>query len=248
MKELFGIENVRGDGEAVKKIATTKGISLTFEEEKVIQGWLGAPKGQKQIAYERGFINLKNLHLYTKDGHRDNNSNIIDDDYSIKKILAECYDFINEKTSLQRNGAEIGQKLGMEITIDRTPKCHPEVAGIGIEYTWAQCKIYMRNISWKLKKKKKDFHNYVRLSIARDEGAMLTTKRIRKFVARARDYIAAYCIISNGNNKVLTRITKRDIDKMRKAYRTHRSIERMETARAAAEQQSSSLSAAEKII
>ena len=195
----------------------------------------------KQIAYERGFLNLNNLHLYTKDGHSDDNGNIIDEDYSIKKILQECYDFINEKTSLQRSGTEIGKKLNTSIIIDRTPKCHPEVAGMGIEYTWAQCKLYMRNISWKLRKKKKNFHEYVRLSISRDEGAKISKKRIRKFAARARDYIAAYYIIDNKTNDstVHPKVKKGDIDKMRKAYRTNCSIERMESAQAAAEQLSS---------
>ena len=133
----------------------------------------------------------------------------------------------------------MGEKLGFVVVIDRTPKCHPEVAGMGIEYTWAQSKMYMRNIPWKLRKRKKNFHEYVRLSISTTSGAKLTKKRIRKFAARARDYIAAYYVLDKDNtdetNAVHTKISKRDIDKMHNAYRTHRSIERLESARTAAD-------------
>lgn len=41
------------------------------------------------------------------------------------KMLSKCYDYINEKTSLQHNGAEMRKKMGFVIIIDRNPKCHP---------------------------------------------------------------------------------------------------------------------------
>jgi hypothetical protein len=39
-------------------------------------------------------------------------------------------DFIEEETLLQYHGRQLG------VIIDRTPKCHPEMAGEGIEYNW----------------------------------------------------------------------------------------------------------------
>ena len=86
----------------------------------------------------------------------------------------------------------------------------------------------MRNILWKLRKKKQKFIEFVRLPISETEGERLTRKQIRKFAARARNYIAAYYILSGGSSNIgdlLTRITKVNIDKMRKCYRTYRSIE-----------------------
>ena len=34
----------------------------------MIEGWVNKPKGTIQILYEWGWINLPNIHLYTKDG------------------------------------------------------------------------------------------------------------------------------------------------------------------------------------
>lgn len=69
------------------------------------------------------------------------------------------------------------------------------------KYTWVQSKLYMHNIPWKLRKKKKKFHEYVRLSIDQDEGEKLSQKQIRKFAAQVRDYIAAYYILFSSSEK-----------------------------------------------
>ncbi len=44
--------------------------------------------------------------------------------------MANCLDFEKEESLLQVNGHE------MEVLVDRTPKCHCELASEGIEYTW----------------------------------------------------------------------------------------------------------------
>ena len=44
--------------------------------------------------------------------------------------------FVNEVTLLQLHA----QKLG--VSIDQSPKCHPELTGEGIEYLWALAKWY----------------------------------------------------------------------------------------------------------
>ena len=91
LKEKHNVINVRGNAEEVKKVAVAKGVKLTAEVQKVVEGWEGKPKGMRQVAFERGFINLRNQHLYTANGHKDDSGNIIDEDYSVKKILGECY-------------------------------------------------------------------------------------------------------------------------------------------------------------
>ncbi len=45
-------------------------------------------------------------------------------------VLADCADFLGEKTSLMY----LGEHLGVEV--DRSMKCHPQLAGEGIEYSW----------------------------------------------------------------------------------------------------------------
>ena len=76
--------------------------------------------------------------------------------------------------------------------------------------------------------------------IEQSSTKMYIVKRIRNFKAQACDYVAAYCIFSGvfpNKNNVLTKVTKTDIDKMQKSNRTHHSIKRLESERAAAEQE-----------
>ena len=54
------------------------------------------------------------------------------------RILSECEDFVKEKESLQ----EIVESLGHILIL--SPKCHPELAGCGIEYSWGKSKQYFR--------------------------------------------------------------------------------------------------------
>ena len=50
-------------------------------------------------------------------------------DMSMQHVLDSCYDFATEKTAFQWIMLEKGHIPEM------SPKCHPEVAGVGIEYT-----------------------------------------------------------------------------------------------------------------
>ena len=61
------------------------------------------------------------------------------EDTPIKHILHQQQDFLSELTLLQFHGKHLG------VTIDRSPKCHPEIAGEGIEYIWAIAKMYYRS-------------------------------------------------------------------------------------------------------
>ena len=235
LKSTHHIENVRGTKADILKIAQEKNIEVKVTENKIKEGWVGKPKGMKQIAFERRFINLDELSLYTKDGHKDENGNVTDDTHSIKCIIGECIDFIEEKTLLQTMGEEIGHARGLTIIVDRSAKCHPETAGEGIEYTWAHSKIYQRNKPFTERRSISQFKDNLRLSLSTDAGANLNRSRIRRFAARARDYIAAYYLLDNKNDDVSTRLSKKDIDKMCKVYRCHRNIQDIEVANVQAE-------------
>lgn len=71
---------MRSNSEHVQKILLAKGIELTEVVEMVTEGWEEKSEGMNQILYKRGFINLRNLQLYTKDDHTDDSDNIIDED------------------------------------------------------------------------------------------------------------------------------------------------------------------------
>mmetsp|Transcript_29437 Transcript_29437/g.53921 ORF Transcript_29437/g.53921 Transcript_29437/m.53921 type:complete len:237 (-) Transcript_29437:190-900(-) len=56
---------------------------------------------------------------------------LADNNFEMTDLLRENrLDFINEETLLQYHGKMLG------VLVDRSPKCHPEVAGEGIEYSW----------------------------------------------------------------------------------------------------------------
>ena len=64
-------------------------------------------------------------------------------------------DFMNEITLLQHHGIKMG------VIIDRSPKCHPELAGKGIEYDWGLSKLHYRRNPQKYKRSKEKFHSLV---------------------------------------------------------------------------------------
>jgi hypothetical protein len=48
--------------------------------------------------------------------------------------MEQLSDFQDEESIKQYHGRTLGAK------VDQTPKCHPEMAGEGIEYSWAAAK------------------------------------------------------------------------------------------------------------
>ena len=98
-------------------------------------------------------------------------------------------DFIEEETLLQYHGRLLGA------IVDRTPKCHPEMAGEGIKYSWGCAKGFYRREKRSNKKTKEKFRNTVRKSLDREQ--VLTIERQRRFSKRARQYMLAYDAIKN---------------------------------------------------
>jgi hypothetical protein len=121
----------------------------------------------------------------------------------------------------------------MGVLVDRTPKCHCELAGEGIEYSWGCSKNYYRSLPLKEKKTKELFKTSVRKCLSRE---VITTNPVRSFSRRARQYILAYHalnlqqqqqasgeadnIVSTLQNKV--QITPAKIEHMVKEFKSHR--------------------------
>ena len=125
---------------------------------------------------------------------------------------------------LQHNTEEIGQQ-SIRVIVDGTPKYHSEVAGEGVEYSWALCKLFWRGVPVQLRRGYAQFIKHLALSLSQTEGTKLTKQQIWKLSARARNYIAAYHILAAESKQYThTSILKKDIDKMRKVYRTHQEI------------------------
>ena len=123
------------------------GLSIDKNECKKIDGYVGKPKGALQIACERGFVGLDGKLVNGKQATLDGGytidpvtkkRKIKDIETSLQAILGNCHDFKTEKTRL----AKTLENLGVLLRV--TPKCHPEIAGIGIEYAWGYAKMVFR--------------------------------------------------------------------------------------------------------
>jgi hypothetical protein len=157
-------------------------IPITCEVEVVEDGWLGKPKGSFQVLYERGWIDITKIRKYTEKG-KVNEMGILDESFSTSQLIKKQPDFIGELTLLQYYAKKMGA------TVDRSPKCHPEIAGEGIEYVWALAKLYYRGKPIERKRTKKKYRELVDecLSVVN-----LTKTRVRKCSRRAREYMLAY--------------------------------------------------------
>jgi hypothetical protein len=77
------------------------------------------------VLWERGLIDPHNLNQYTMDGRKDQ-FGVLQPHTSLKHLLRSCRDFQEEESLLQT----MGRKMG--VLVDRTPKCHCELAGEGV--------------------------------------------------------------------------------------------------------------------
>ncbi len=103
-----------------------------------------------------------------------------------------------------------------------SPKCHPELAGLGIEYSWGMMKkAFRRNNDCVYK----HLHENVTKSMTKEQLPMAS---ILRFSRRTREYGRAYLSLASN-----TALTSEDvgydvIEKMRKVQKTHRCILDME--------------------
>jgi len=187
---------------------------------------MGKQKGILQVLWERGFIDEANINQYTMDGRKDA-FGVHQPQTSLKHLLSSCTDFEEEESLLQSMGRRMG------VLVDRTPKCHCELAGEGIEYSWGCSKNYYRSLPLKEKKTKELFKTSVRKCLSRE---ILTTNRVRSFSRRARQYILAYHAlnlqqlqqVSGKDDNIISmlqneaQITPAKIEHMVKEFKTHR--------------------------
>ena len=153
----IGIPDPKGLKPTLQALCTRNGLPLTCTENVIIEGWVNKPKGAMQILYEHGWLDPHLLHLYTGDGKKKEDPSVsINTDptgcrFSIDALMKLQTDFTNKITLLQLHA----QKLG--VSIDRSPKCHPELAGEGIEYLWALAKMFYRRSPISRKRTKTKF-------------------------------------------------------------------------------------------
>jgi hypothetical protein len=175
----------------------------------------------EQILWERGWIDpSQDRKVYTLHGKKDS-MGAVRNDTSLRYLMSNLKDFEAQETLLQIKALEMG------VSMDRTPKCHCELAGEGIEYAWGCAKNHFRRQPLKDKRGKENFRQTVRKCFSRQ---VVTTERVRMFSQRARAYILAYHTIrqeqltdsSSTSDPDNTTASPVNVEKLLKKFKTHR--------------------------
>jgi hypothetical protein len=137
---------------------------------------------------------------------------------SLRSILSNCEDFKNEKSKLECLVEELRGNCRM------TPKVHPEIAGVRIEYDWGYAKLkYWKEINDGIAA-----HLEENVKKVLSPESTLTISRTRKFARKAREYkLTCFFLISmltqtdsaRGGDE---RLAKETIESITKAFKAHR--------------------------
>ena len=131
----------KGKKQAIQSKAQEHNLPRIEETKaKVVEGWENKPNGLLRILWERGFIDELRLENYMLNGKHDA-FGFVQKDFSLKSLKGNCLDFEEEETLLQSMGMEMG------VLAVRTPKCHCELAGERIEYSWGCAKNFYCRVS-----------------------------------------------------------------------------------------------------
>ena len=231
-----GIIDPRGTKKLLQEQCTKLDIAIYKSIDSIREGWVGRPKGALQILFERGWINPDHIHIYSGDGKK-THSNVTTElsqdplptdptncNFSINSLMKLQQDFMQEITLLQYHAGKMG------VIIDRTPKCHPEIAGEGVEYAWALAKLKYRRASIARKRNKAKFRNLVRECT--NPLANLNILRVRSCSKKKRSYMKLYKAVQSvglGEDMTLNKHAVLESSmkvylKLKKVAKSHRSV------------------------
>jgi hypothetical protein len=147
---------------------------------------------------------------------------------SLKSLMASCTDFEEEETLLQHMGKTMG------VVVNWSPKCHTEIAGEGIEYSWGCAKNHYWRVVLDKKRGRDNFLRTVRECISE---TIITREKVQKFARHARRYVLGYHVLwqiqqgvikdsSNSEEQTSTSdnlaIIPAKLEQMVKKFKTHR--------------------------
>jgi hypothetical protein len=147
-------------------------------------------------------------------------------DLNADVVLGLCANFQLEKSAL----SDVVEKRGHILLL--SVKCHPEMAGCGVEYCWGISKREFRKANRLMEKQTgKNLVARVRATLSNkvDENgvpAVLPLDRVWQFERRTRTYMYMYRDI--GLNKKDGSLSYTDLEKRKKLCKTHRNIEETE--------------------
>ena len=187
----------------------------------VVKGFEGQNKGILQILYERGLY-VEGMRGKQEQAKKDKlemnlqSDKLLPPHLDAHAVLANCPDFLFEKTALQFVVESRGHVLLPSVV------CTPETAGGGIEYGWGKLKFEQRKENSgavKLESGLKFIERVRKLCVNRE---ILPMSRIFKYQRRARDYIRMY--LELGSRECQTAPSHSVLERMRKKSKTHRNI------------------------
>ena len=194
--------------------------------EFILIGFEGKPKGMMQILQERGL--WKNGMHKAYDAatvkKKTDAGIVIDSALDADAVLLACPDFAQEETLLE----ELCHSFGAICLL--SPKCHPELAGVGVEYCIGFSKMQFR-------RKHNDTLNAHLHDNTITSIKAVTIDRVWKFARRARDYLHVYQslmvdgVIDSDGFIDLTgeeKMSYEKLENMRKHCKTHRNIHHLE--------------------
>ena len=189
IKEKTGLQQIRGNLDKVQKIATKLNIPTEIHIKKILEGWQGKVKGMMQVLWECGILDMSMsskelMRLYSKEFKKDKHTKQNIPGTSMKELVSNLPDFKNEFTLLQYRAAQLG------VTINCSPKFHPEIAGEGVEYCWGLGKNTYRRYSVADKRTKSKYIDLVKKCTC--PNTVLTKQQVRTFGKRTRRYMLAY--------------------------------------------------------
>ena len=118
----------------------------------------------------------------------------------------------------------------MGVIIDRTLKCHPEIAGEGVGYAWALAKLKYRRAPIGRKRNKAKFRSLVKECT--NPLANLNVFRIRSCSKKARSYMKLYKAVQSVgmdeditlNKHAILESSMKVYLKLKKIAKTHRNV------------------------
>lgn len=180
------------------------------------EAYVGKAKGINQVLFERGLLDPTKK--YTLDGKNDKHGDPIPGT-STKAILAACPDFQNELNLLEQLVAD------RKHILLSSPKCHPELAGDGVEYGWGQSKRYYRRKN--TGSEKEMAQNQQKLVFESIAPGNIPRIRLMRYSRVAREYKLVYkSELGGGAEFSHARIeTKRHAQRLKRKHSDHRSID-----------------------
>jgi hypothetical protein len=205
----------------LQKKAQNHGLDLKYEEEEVIEGWYGKPKGLLQVLWERGFIDESRLDDYRKivpKGWKKDDGSIKDSkkeeaaNFVLDGMLARCQDFATEIAHLEHVVGQIAATFDINIAVIHSVKYHCKCAGLGVEYCFGLQKRYSRR-AISPGDKKRDFRGGVREAMEQ-----VTKDHMRRFCYLTRRYLVGYIALGEESS-----VEYDAIEKFQGLVKTHRS-------------------------